>query len=115
LDRKTPQEDGVDEAEDRRVRADSQRQCQHRDNGESWIASERADGVSHVSNTIEKPRPHPHISRLITGEGGIAKRLSGCGGRVLGRFAASLELALFHGAMKLHLFGEVVFELLTPQ
>src|SRR5262249_26115967 len=60
FDRQRIEQHGVDEREDRRVRADAQRQRQRRDDGETWRLGEQA----RAELQILQQRQHWHDSTL---------------------------------------------------
>ena len=60
-----PQEHGVDEAEDRAVGTDAERQCEHRDQREGRRLHQRSEGLPEV---VEE-RPHRGFSVWIDGAG----------------------------------------------
>jgi hypothetical protein len=67
------QQDAFDPAEDRRVRADSEREAQNRQQRESRVAQEQAGGVRRVAAEIVEPAKHVHVKGAFPDEGAIAE------------------------------------------
>ena len=63
--RKRPQERGVDEAEDQRVRTDTERQAPDRCEGKCRPAAEGANGVAHVGEHILEPPELPRGAGVL--------------------------------------------------
>ena len=62
--------DRVDETEDRRVAADSDRQREHSDRGKAGRSPQRTRGVSYVLPDAFERRENPHVAHLLL----VAKR-----------------------------------------
>src|SRR6185436_14789006 len=81
---------GVDHLEDRRVRADPDREREDRDGGESRLPQEQARGVAQILAEPLEPRPAPHLARHFLDRRDVAE-LAPRGGARLGRVLAALD------------------------
>ncbi len=86
--RHRPQHDRFEQAEDRGVRADAERERQDDDRGEPGIAPERAQRVAHVLVDLFQSRPRPHRARRFFRQRDVAERDQRLPARFVRRHAA---------------------------
>ncbi len=79
--RKALQPQRVHQRKDRCVRADTERQRQHRDEYEAGRPAELAQGISCILAQVFEPGPRPFFGDLVAKHGRISKEPHG---RVLG-------------------------------
>jgi hypothetical protein len=98
---------GVDDAEDRRVRADAERE--RRDDGqrEAGVFREHPHAVARVLPGALEPRPDPHAARVLARQRLVAERAPAGVLRVGARQAVALQLLLAQRAVRLELFCEI--------
>ena len=72
--RQRPQQQRVDQAEDRRVRPDPERHTQHRRRGEPCVISQCPRRITHVLRRLFGPPPGPHCACLFPHQ----RRVSEC-------------------------------------
>jgi hypothetical protein len=65
--------DRVEQAEDRRVRANPQGEGQDHDHGKAWCAGECAEGVAQILAQLVEPAPPPHRARILHGQHHVAE------------------------------------------
>src|SRR5687768_4693402 len=71
--RQRPQHDGVHQAEDRRVGAETERERRNHDYRDYWTAPHTANRIADVLRDLLKEPPSPHIARGLPHEGPIAE------------------------------------------
>src|SRR5712692_6974558 len=103
---KRPQQDGVGNAENRRVRRDAQREDAHGKKSETRTLAEYAHGIPQILPNAFEPADAVHAINLLADESRITQLPPRCVTRLFGKHASCNVL------VRLHL--EVRFELTRP-
>jgi hypothetical protein len=80
--------DGIDQAKDGGVGADTESEGRHGDGGEAGSLAQHAEAVADVGEEIFEPTPAPHLTRRFLDQGFVAEFATGGVQGFLGRFAA---------------------------
>src|SRR5262245_39806320 len=111
--RKWVEEHYIDDAEERRVRADAERQRDDGDQAKPGFLHQHADAVMQVLSQFFEPSPSPNLARPLCDQTDVAevpgRRALVC----LGRGAAPHPVRLRHLEMVLDLFVEFLVPPLT--
>ena len=109
-DRHPFEQDGVDEAEDRGICANAQRQRQHRDNREAWRAAQDATGIAQVvPPLVDQPQPKRLPALLDTGIR-TAEICPGAASRLFGGEPAANEIRGVEVHVLAHLVARLIVE-----
>src|SRR5262245_2343607 len=111
--RKWIEEHYIDDAEERRVRADAERQRDDGNQGEPGFLHQHPDAVMQVLSQFFEPSPTPHLARHLFDQTDVAEFSARRGPGFLSRGAALHQVALRHFEMRLNLFFEFVIPPLT--
>jgi hypothetical protein len=104
------EQDGVDEAEDRGICANAQRQRQHRDNREAWRAAQDAPGIAQVvPPLVDEPQPNRLPTLLDTGVR-TAEVCPGAASRLFGGEPAANEIRGVEVHVLAHLVARLIVE-----
>ena len=106
-ERQRPKHHTIDDAEDRRVRADAEREGQHRGEREHGDAREAARRLPELLRDLMGPVAAPHVARRLAHGGLIAEPAPRVSRRVLRRFAARDAVADRHVEVSLHLAVQI--------
>ncbi len=111
LVRERPLADRVDEAEDGRVRADADRERQHRDDREARRFAERPQRVAHILRQRLERRERPHVAALLLQIRHVAEPAARGGAGIGRRRAVAAILRLAHRQVKRELVVQIALEL----
>src|SRR5262249_51790020 len=104
-----------DDADDRGVRADAEREREHRHQREAGIARHPAQAVARVLSQVLEPAPAPRVAALLAQDRRVAEPPARGRVRLVGRDAGGARVRGAQVEVEAHLLGEIAVEAPSAQ